>query len=163
MSDADLAHLLALYDGEIRYADTEVGRVLDHLTARGLDRSTLVVITSDHGEEFLDHGSWEHQKTLYEEVVRVPLAIRGAGLEPRRVRAPVSALDGAPTSWLGGVPARPSRHRASLLGPLPEREAYGDRPHRGRTHKLPARGRLAVEDDPRPLRGWKRDARGGMV
>jgi arylsulfatase A-like enzyme len=145
VSDADLAHLLALYDGEIRYADTEVGRVLDHLTARGLDRSTLVVITSDHGEEFLDHGSWEHQKTLYEEVVRVPLAIRGAGLEPRRERAQVSALDVAPTilAW-AGVPAPASVTGRSLLGPLAEREAYGETDHTvDGTRKLFLRGGAA--------------------
>ena len=113
VSAADLAHLLALYDGEIRYADTEVGRVLDHLAARGLDRSTLVVVTSDHGEEFLEHGSWEHQKTLYEEVVRVPLALRGPGVAPRRERAQVSLLDVAPTmlAW-AGVPAAARRGRA---------------------------------------------------
>jgi arylsulfatase A-like enzyme len=127
VTDADLAHLLALYDGEIRYADTETGRVLDHLAARGLDRSTLVVITSDHGEEFLDHGSWEHQKTLYEEVVRVPLAIRGPGLAPRHERAQASVLDIAPTilAWTG-VPAPSSIAGRSLLAPLAEREAYGE-------------------------------------
>ena len=116
VSAADLAHLLALYDGEIRYADTEVGRVLDHLAARGLDRSTLVVITSDHGEEFLDHGSWEHQKTLYEEVVRVPLAIRGPGVAPRRERAQASLLDVAPTilAW-AGVPVPAAVAGRSLL------------------------------------------------
>jgi arylsulfatase A-like enzyme len=142
VSDADLAHLLALYDGEIRYADTEVGRVLDHLAARGLDRSTLVVITSDHGEEFLDHGSWEHQKTLYEEVVRVPLAIRGPGLEPRHESAQVSALDVAPTilTW-AGVPVPPSVTGRSLLAPLAAREAYGETDQTvDGTHKLFLRG-----------------------
>src|SRR6185295_9750999 len=138
VSDADLAHLLALYDGEIRYADTEVGRVLDHLAARGLDRSTLVLITSDHGEEFLDHGSWEHQKTLYEEVVRVPLAIRGPGIVPRRERAQVSLLDVAPTilAW-AGLPVPPTANGRSLLEPLAEREAFGetDQTTDG-THKL---------------------------
>jgi arylsulfatase A-like enzyme len=142
VGDADLAHLLALYDGEIRYADTETGRVLDHLAARGLDRSTLVVITSDHGEEFLDHGSWEHQKTLYEEVVRVPLAIRGPGLEPRHERAQTSLLDIAPTilTW-AGVPPPSSVAGRSLLTPLAEREAYGETDQTvDGTHKLFLRG-----------------------
>jgi len=142
VSDADLAHLLALYDGEIRYADTETGRVLDHLAARGLDRSTLVVITSDHGEEFLDHGSWEHQKTLYEEVVRVPLALRGPGLAPRHERAQTSVLDIAPTilAW-AGVPAPSSIGGRSLLAPLAEREAYGETDQTvDGTHKLFLRG-----------------------
>jgi arylsulfatase A-like enzyme len=127
LSAADLAHLLALYDGEIRYADGEIGRVLDHIRVRGLDRGTLVVMTSDHGEEFLDHGSWEHQKTLYEEVVRIPLAMRGPGLAARHEAAPVSLLDVAPSvlAWLGVKPPASFRGR-SLLAPPGDSEAYGE-------------------------------------
>lgn len=130
VSEGDLQHLLALYDAEIRYADQEVGRVLDHLRARGLDRSTLVVVTSDHGEEFLEHGSWEHQKTLYEEVVRIPLVARGPGIAPRREKAPVSLLDVAPTAlaW-AGLAVPPSMRGRSLLQPPGDREAYGETDH----------------------------------
>jgi arylsulfatase A-like enzyme len=124
---ADLQHLLDLYDGEIRYVDDELGRVLDHLRARGLERNTLVAVTSDHGEEFLEHGSWEHQKTLYEEVVRIPLMMRGPGLAPRREPQQSSLLDVAPTilEW-AGVAALPAAQGRSLLAPAPEREAYGE-------------------------------------
>jgi arylsulfatase A-like enzyme len=127
---ADLDHLLALYDGEIRYADDEIGRVLDHLKARGLDRGTLVVVTSDHGEEFLEHGSWEHQKTLYEEVIRVPLVVNGPGVTPRREAAQTSLLDVMPTilAW-AGLPASPAQRGRSLLGPVGERESYGETDH----------------------------------
>jgi arylsulfatase A-like enzyme len=127
LTPADLAHLEALYDGEIRYADNEVGRVLEHMKARGLERGTLVVMTSDHGEEFLDHGSWEHQKTLYEEVVRIPLALRGPGIGPRRESAPVSLLDVAPTilAWLGEQPP-PSFRGRNLLAPGGDTETYGE-------------------------------------
>ena len=127
VSPADLAHLLALYDGEIRYTDEHVGRILDHLEQRGLAAGTLVMVTSDHGEEFLDHGSWEHQKTLYEEVVRVPLLLRGPGVPALRVAAQASLLDVAPTllAW-AGLPAAPSHQGASLLGPRSEAEAYGE-------------------------------------
>jgi arylsulfatase A-like enzyme len=128
----DLAHLLALYDGEIRHTDDQVGRVLDHLAARGALANTLVVVTSDHGEEFLEHGSWEHQKTLYEEVVRIPLVVNGPGVAARREPAPVSLLDVAPTilAW-AGVAAPPSFTGRSLLAPLPAdgREAYGETDH----------------------------------
>jgi arylsulfatase A-like enzyme len=141
---ADLAHLLALYDGELRYADAEVGRVLDHLAARGLDRSTLVVLTSDHGEEFLDHGSWEHQKTLYEEVVRVPLALRAPGVAARRERAQASLIDVAPTilGW-AEVAVPPAVAGRSLLasGSPSDREAYGETDQTvDRSHKLFLRG-----------------------
>jgi arylsulfatase A-like enzyme len=124
---ADLAHILALYDGEIRYTDENLGRILDHLDARGLSAGTLVVVTSDHGEEFLEHGSWEHQKTLYEEVVRVPLVVRGPGIAARRVAGQTSLLDVAPTilAW-AGLPGVPSHQGGSLLLPRSDLEAYGE-------------------------------------
>lgn len=128
---ADLAHLLALYDGEIRYTDNEVGRILGHLRERGAADNTLLVVTSDHGEEFLDHGSWEHQKTLYEEVVRVPFIVAGAGVAPRRETKPVNLLDVAPTllDFLG-VPAGSAMKGTSLLKPLSDvREMYGETDH----------------------------------
>jgi arylsulfatase A-like enzyme len=138
VSPADLAHLIALYDGEIRYVDDELGRVFDHLRARGLDRGTLVFLTSDHGEEFLEHGSWEHQKTLYEEVVRVPLFFRGPGVSARREPSPATLLDVAPTvlAW-AGVPAPGQMQGRSLLARGPDREGYGETDHTvDRTHKL---------------------------
>jgi arylsulfatase A-like enzyme len=138
LSEADVAHLKALYDGEIRFVDDSVGRVLDHLKSRGLDASTLVVVTSDHGEEFLDHGSWEHQKTLYEEVVRIPMLVRGPGVPARREPAQVSLLDVSPTvlSWAGLAVPQAAAGR-SLLGSPAASEAYGETDHTpDRTHKL---------------------------
>jgi arylsulfatase A-like enzyme len=142
VTPADLDHLLALYDGEIRYVDDELARILGHLTLRGLDKSTLVVVASDHGEEFLDHGSWEHQKTLYEEVVRVPLVVAGPGVAPRREGAQVSLLDVAPTvlDWAGLTQPATFTGR-SLLRPVAEHEAYGETDHTiDGTHKLFLRG-----------------------
>jgi arylsulfatase A-like enzyme len=138
LTPADLDHLRALYDGEVRYTDDEVGRVLDHMKARGLDRGTLVIVTSDHGEEFLEHGSWEHQKTLYEEVIRIPLIAAGPGVSPRREPRQATLLDVAPTilAWAGVAPAGPLQG-SSLLSPLPDREAYGETDHGAlRTRKL---------------------------
>ena len=168
VSDADLAHLLALYDGEIRYADTEVGRVLDHLAARGLDRSTLVVITSDHGEEFLEHGSWEHQKTLYEEVVRVPLAIRGPGLDAAPRAGPGQpAGRRADDPGLGGRARAGLRHRPLAAGPAPRaRGLRRDRPHRGRhAQALPARRapRAGRRSSPSPRTEKRRAGRNGTI
>lgn len=138
----DLAHLLALYDGEIRYVDDELGRIVGHIGRRGLDRSTLVVVTSDHGEEFLDHGSWEHQKTLYEEVIRIPLVLHGPGIPRRREAAQVSLLDVAPTilEW-AGLPRPASMRGQSLLKPAAPRPAYGETEHTpDGTRKLFLRG-----------------------
>lgn len=131
VSAKDLAHLLALYDGEIRYTDDEVGRLMGRLKERGLADGTLVLVTSDHGEEFLDHGSWEHQKTLYEEVVRIPLLVAGPGIAPRREGKPVDLLDVAPTilDFLR-LPVPPTMKGRSLLKPLSEvREMYAETDH----------------------------------
>jgi arylsulfatase A-like enzyme len=142
MPAADLAHLIALYDGEIRFADAQLGRVLDHLRRRGLDSRTLVIVTSDHGEEFGEHGNWEHQYTLYEELVRIPLVVRAPGRRPRREPAQASLLDVAPTVLDAlGLPPLPGQRGRSLLGPLGPREAYGETEYgRGGTRRLFLRG-----------------------
>jgi arylsulfatase A-like enzyme len=95
----DLRYALALYDGEIAYADAHLGELWRSLEERGLADSTLVVLTSDHGEEMKDHGSMGHKETLYEEVLRVPLIVvaPGAVEAGRSIDAPVSILDIAPT------------------------------------------------------------------
>ncbi len=68
-----------LYDGEIEYLDGELGRLLDGLKGRGLYSDAIIALTADHGEEFFDHGGWWHGETLYEEQIRVPLVVKGAG------------------------------------------------------------------------------------
>ncbi len=93
------------YDGEIAAADALVGRMIEALESRRLTDSTIVVVTSDHGEEFGEHGRKYHGKQLYEESVRVPLVIHVPGLAPRRLQAPVSVIDVAPTiAHLTGLP-----------------------------------------------------------
>ena len=90
--------LLALYDGEIAYADHHLGVVVDALQRRDLKRPLMTIVSSDHGEEFLDHGSTSHGHTLYEELLRVPLIFHWPGrLAPRRVSTPVGLVDVAPT------------------------------------------------------------------
>lgn len=88
----------ALYDGEVAYVDAEIGRLLEHLRDSGLDRSTVIVFTADHGEEFLDHGGWEHGHTLYDELLHVPLIVKvPAWKTPRDIDALVAHGDVAPT------------------------------------------------------------------
>lgn len=74
-SEADYQFALALYDGEINYVDNQIGRVHEALAEAGWLDSTVIVLTSDHGEEFKDHGSMGHKWTLYQEQLRVPLII----------------------------------------------------------------------------------------
>jgi arylsulfatase len=75
-SDDDKTFLQGLYDGEIAYVDEQIGRFLDFLDERDLLDSTAIVITADHGEEFWDHGSFEHGHSLYDELVHVPLWVK---------------------------------------------------------------------------------------
>jgi len=85
LSDADKNHLVGLYDGQIRYVDEQVGRLLEALLRTGQRANTIVIVTSDHGEEFWEHGNFEHGHTVYSELLHVPLIIGGPGLSPRRV------------------------------------------------------------------------------
>lgn len=68
--------LRALYDGEIEFWDGHFGRLIEDLKRRGLYDDLTIVITSDHGEEFCDHGGFWHGVTLYDEQVRVPLFVK---------------------------------------------------------------------------------------
>ncbi|MBI5362517.1 MAG: sulfatase [Planctomycetes bacterium] len=98
-----------LYDGEVAYTDAEVGRLIDGLAAAGLDANTLVVVVADHGEEFLDHGDWEHGHSLHDELLHVPMLLRQKGrIAARVVEGPVGTIDLAPTvCGLAGVPPSP--------------------------------------------------------
>jgi len=94
------------YDGEIAFTDAHVGRLLDGLANVPGSEHTVVVFTSDHGEEFGEHGGARHGSSLYQEVMRVPLAIAAPGIPPRRVPDPVSGVDVLPTLLdLLGLPA----------------------------------------------------------
>jgi arylsulfatase A-like enzyme len=109
-----------LYDREIRYLDDQLRALVEALNARGLLEKTLLVITSDHGEEFYEHGFWGHGPTPYEEVLRVPLVFYGAGVPPgRRLDPPVGLVDLMPTLLeLAGVPAPDGAMGRSFAGML---------------------------------------------
>ncbi len=90
LSDRDVEYLRAAYDEEILSWDMEFGRLVELMRELGLLDNTLIVVTSDHGEEFLDHGKLKHGMQLYEESVRVPLLFRAPGLlSPGRREQPV--------------------------------------------------------------------------
>ena len=110
--------------------DEAFGALLDRLRAHGLDRSTLVVFIADHGEEFHEHGGFDHGRTLYQELVRVPLLMRlpdGAGA--RRVRGLARQIDVLPTilALLGRQPPPDLPGRTLLDGaPPPGGDDDGD-------------------------------------
>ena len=70
----------------IGYVDSEVDRVITELQSRQLLDNTIIVITSDHGEQFKDHGLEEHANSLYTQVLHVPLLLRYPALVPKGVR-----------------------------------------------------------------------------
>jgi len=112
----DPARAEALYDAEIAYTDDRIHRLVEALRARGLYDQALVVYSADHGEEFQDHGGWFHSKTLFREMLRVPLAFRVPGLPGGRFSQPVSLVDLAPTVLeVWGIPIPTSFQGRSLL------------------------------------------------
>jgi len=99
ISDLEFEALLARYDGEISYLDFRIGQLLDYLRDLDILDNTLLIITSDHGENFGEHQLLEHIMCVYDTLVHVPLIIRypvvaGAGL---RVEEQVQLTDLFPT------------------------------------------------------------------
>jgi arylsulfatase A-like enzyme len=123
-------YLRSEYDGEIGVVDQALEELIEKLRETGrLDHSVLV-ITSDHGEEFLDHGRFGHGRTLYEEVLRVLLLVRTPSLPRPGLRVPRLArvLDIMPTALdLLGVPAPANLEGKSLVPWLKDANAEGDR------------------------------------
>ena len=84
-------YMQTAYDEVVWTGDKWFGRLLDELSALGLDENTVVLFTADHGEELLDHGMVKHAHSVYSELVHVPLVLRGPGLAKGvRVTTPVS-------------------------------------------------------------------------
>ena len=130
MPARDLEHLVALYDGEIRFTDDSLGEILDAVAARGRLDDALVVVTADHGEEFFEHGGRGHQRTLFDEVLRVPLIFHWPGriAAGHRVRDQVTLIDLMPTllSLVGVESPQPMQGRD--LSPLLRGESLPARP-----------------------------------
>lgn len=129
-SPLDLQNLIALYDAELAYTDSEIGRMLAELRSRGLAENTLVVLAGDHGEEFLEHGGIEHGRTLYEETTHVPLIIAGPGFNGGRVIShSVGQLDIAGTiaavAGIEFITHEPAVNLAGTIDPAREIPASG--------------------------------------
>jgi len=116
-TDAELRRARDLYDGEIFYADHLFGELLAFLGKSGLLDSTIVIVTADHGEEFMDHGQVQHN-ALYEELVRVPLIIRHPDHPVgSRTDVPYINLDLMPTiASITGAEAPPDLDGVDLRG-----------------------------------------------
>jgi arylsulfatase A-like enzyme len=148
------------YVGEIAFADSQIGRLLAAVDARGETDRTIVVVVGDHGESLGDHGEQDHGVFIYESVLRVPLIVRAPAIAPRRVGAVVRITDVMPTVLdLLGIPA-PRTDGVSLLTLLAgardtlDLEAYAESEYPRRLGWSPLRAlrdrRYKLIDAPRP-------------
>jgi len=99
VSADELASLQRMYDAEVHAVDGTLGRLFELLKARGIFDESLIAVTADHGEGFLEHGRLDHGYGLYDELLRIPLMMRfpGASFGGHRVAAQVGQVDVAPT------------------------------------------------------------------
>lgn len=112
----DIAYITALYDQKLHETDeTTVGAILTKLKSMNLQKNTVIIVTSDHGEEFMEHGELQHS-TLYDPNTRVALVISVPGVKPTTVQEHVQSVDIAPTILqLVGIKNTYSFHGVSLV------------------------------------------------
>ena len=114
-SPSDLRHYRNAYDAKIAAADIAVESLTRGFIETRARRPPVIVVTADHGEEFLEHGGWEHSRTLYDELLRVPLVMVVPGYTPRVVREQVQLIDVFPTLVELGRGVTPSTSGHSLV------------------------------------------------
>jgi arylsulfatase A-like enzyme/cytochrome c-type biogenesis protein CcmH/NrfG len=114
------------YDDEVKFADAQLGRLLQELSASG--RTPVVIVAGDHGESLGEHGEATHGMLVYEAALRVPLIVAGPGIPIARRDDAVSLIDIAPTlAALGGAPSGTSTAARSLLAqPVDDRDVYAE-------------------------------------
>ncbi len=137
--------LVARYDAEIASTDEAVERLLRGIEALGRRDRTLVVLTADHGQEFLEHGFVEHAWTLYQESIQVPLVFwAGGSLGPARVTHRGSLVDVLPTVLgLVGIEAQEGE-----LDGIPILEGHTGRPPESPPFR-PHFAEMAIEESQR--------------
>jgi arylsulfatase A-like enzyme len=119
LDEADVAHINALYDGEVRCADAALGCIFARLRELELWGDTFVILLSDHGEMLGEHGAFGHENSMYEEQIRVPLIVRGPGVASPSVGQSVDGVveltDVAPTILEAAGVEIPSRMEGESL------------------------------------------------
>jgi arylsulfatase A-like enzyme len=156
------AMLRKMYCGEVRYVDDRVGRLLELLRSLRIYDDALIVLTSDHGEEFWEHGSAFHGHSLYQELIEAPLFLKlpgGNGNHRTRVSEPVSNVRVAPTILdLSEIEFDPRRFSGGSLKPLWEdAEGTNPKPVFGSHNMLRDRQRAVVLGDWKYI--WHPDSR----
>jgi arylsulfatase A-like enzyme len=160
LSEGDLRYIQALYDGEISAADEAVGRLMDSLSELGLKKNTLVVLVSDHGEEFKEHGGTGHDHTLFDELLRVPLIVSWPGrIEPgRRIARTVRCVDIFPTVLrLAGLNPESDLEGKDLFSVEGEDEDRGVISYAGFHHIAYRSGRYKIIQQLAPYKDWDKN------
>ena len=112
----EMDYIKLLYDAEIYEIDLLIKDLLDTLKNENLLNNTIIIITSDHGEEFGEHNDFDHAKTLYEEVIKVPLIIWAPNLKDKKIDSVVQSIDIMPTLLdIVGIPIPKHVQGISLL------------------------------------------------
>ncbi len=136
----DRERLIAQYDGDVAYGDQQFGRFIDELKKRGVYEDALIFFVADHGEEFQDHGGWLHGRSVFDELVHVPMIVKFAGQRgaASRVAQMVGLSDVLPTilEAVGlPVPDPPAIIGRPLQGvtfsKVPEQTVVSEISHRG--------------------------------
>lgn len=97
LNPEDRDHLVDMYDGEISWVDSQLSILFAGLRDRGLAENTLVIVVSDHGEEFLEHDGWGHSHAIWQQMLHVPLILSGPGI-------PAGVLDSVPAGQFDILP-----------------------------------------------------------
>lgn len=122
--ERDIKRIHKRYVNAVHHLDGQIARVLDHLKAKNLMNDTLIVITGDHGEEFMEHGRWGHNSTFSDEQIRVPMVLWVPGRATHTETLRTSHMDLLPTLLpLLGVQNPPQEYGIgqSLFDPKPGR------------------------------------------
>jgi arylsulfatase A-like enzyme len=119
LTAADIEQIKTLYDCEIIRTDAAIGRLVDSLAAWGCLEKSMLIVSADHGEEFLERGSLDHGQTVFDESIRVPLVVHcpAIGILPNRIGSQVGLIDLGPTILdVLGIEIPVSFEGRSLLG-----------------------------------------------
>lgn len=131
LNPLELQELQRRYNTEIRFVDDRLGKMLEQLRAQGLwGEEDYLILTSDHGEEFYEHEQWQHGRSLFEEMIHVPLIVLGPGVSKNHiVQGAVELVDVLPTlaAWSGGPP-KFDQHGEALFGERNKVGAFSHRP-----------------------------------
>lgn len=150
----------AIYGDSIRYLDAEIGRLLHELSRRGTLDNTIVILTSDHGEHFGDHGLYSHGNSLYQALIHLPLVIAGPGVPKGKRVEPFVSLADLPATVIdtAGI--------GSAAGVFPGQSlarAWDDAPTSGPTFARPVMAHIATQAQFPPCHGHSPVARGPLT